>query len=115
MIPPKDPTNYAAFTYVWVLGLSIWGGVVSFMQKVKRGRAHVFNLMEFIGEIVTSAFAGILTFWLCQEAGFDGIISAALVGISGHMGSRIISMIEFYLTKRYIGVEFEERRKNVDD
>jgi len=59
-MPEKDPTSYSFLTYVWVFGLAILGGVVSFMRKLQDGHAKVFNLVEFFGEIVTSAFAGVI-------------------------------------------------------
>ncbi|PPC95245.1 MAG: hypothetical protein CTY33_00375 [Methylotenera sp.] len=99
--PPKTPFNYEFITYLWVVGLSAWGGVVSFMAKRKQGVARPFNFMELIGEIVTSAFAGMMTFWLAELANFPPLLTAALVGISGHMGSRSIGLLENYFTKKF--------------
>ena len=63
-MPEKSPEAYSFITYGWVFALAILGGVVSFMRKLQEGHTRVFNLVEFIGEIVTSAFAGVLTFWM---------------------------------------------------
>lgn len=90
----KDPTSYTTLTYLWVFGLSAWGGLVSYSRKVKMGVTARFSLTELIGEIVTSAFAGVLTFWLCEAAGISPLLTAAFVGISGHMGSRLIFSLE---------------------
>lgn len=98
-MPEKDPTNYELITYVWVLGLASLGGIVSFMRKLKAGNVRAFNLMEFIGEIVTSAFVGVITFYLCEAANMSQVLTAAFVGISGHMGSRAIFMLEKKLEK----------------
>lgn len=97
----KDPSNYPLLTYSWVFGLSMMGGVVSFMRKLKAGNARAFNIVEFIGEIVTSGFVGILTFYLCEASGFSQVLTAAFVGISGHMGSRAIFMFEKKLEKYF--------------
>lgn len=97
----KDPTSYSLLTYSWVFGLAILGGIVSFMRKLQEGHARIFNLAEFIGEIVTSAFAGVITFWLCEHAQISPLMTAAFVGISGHMGSRAIFMAEKWLTKQF--------------
>jgi hypothetical protein len=94
MDPSKDPTSYDILTYSWVLGLSMVGGVVSFMRKIREGKARAFNILELVGEIVTAGFAGVLTFWLCEAGSIDPLISAALVGIAGHMGSRTILLLE---------------------
>jgi predicted CDP-diglyceride synthetase/phosphatidate cytidylyltransferase len=93
-MPEKDPTHYALLTYAWVVALSLLGGVVSFARKVREGVSRRFNVSEFIGELVTSAFAGLITFWLCEWAVVHPLLTAALVGISGHMGSRAIFKLE---------------------
>lgn len=97
----KDPTSYSLLTYLWVFGLAVLGGVVNFMRKLQEGHARAFNIIEFIGEIVTSAFAGVITFWLCENADLSQLITAAFVGISGHMGSRALFMAEGWLTKQF--------------
>jgi len=61
-MPEKDLNNYVALPYLWVLFLSIWGGVVSFAGKVRRGETRWLNIMELVGEIFTSGFAGAMTF-----------------------------------------------------
>lgn len=99
--PPREPFNYGLATYFWVFALSVLGGVVRFMRKVKMGMARVFNLTEFIGEIVTSAFVGIITFWLCEGAHMNAYFTAAMIGISGHMGSRAIFLLEDWAENIY--------------
>lgn len=103
-MPEKNPENYQLLTYIWVIGLSAWGGVVGFWRKMKDGRARPFNIMELVGEIFTSAFAGVMTFLLCEAAGFSSLLTAAFVGISGHMGSRAIAMMENYFSKKFDAV-----------
>ena len=83
--------------------LSAWGGVVSFLGKVRTGAARPFNLVEFVGELTTSAFSGLLTFWGCEAAEIDPLWTAVLVGISGHMGARTLYQIEL-LVQRRLGV-----------
>ena len=97
----KDPTSYSLLTYLWVFGLSSLGGVVSFLNKLKKGHARAFNIAEFMGEIATSAFAGVITFWLCENSGISPLMTAALVGVSGHMGSRAILLFEEWLAKKF--------------
>lgn len=100
-MPEKSPETYSFITYGWVFALAILGGVVSFMRKLQEGHTRVFNLVEFIGEIVTSAFAGVLTFWMCEHANISPLMTAAFVGVSGHMGSRALFMAEGWLTKQF--------------
>lgn len=95
----KDPSSYPLITYLWVIALAAWGGAVSFINKVKSGDARACNITEFIGEIVTSGFVGMITFWLCESASFNPLITAALVGITGHMGSRAMFHLEIFGSK----------------
>jgi hypothetical protein len=41
-----------------------------------------------------SAFAGVMTFWLCELSGFPSLLTAALVGMAGRMGGHGIALIE---------------------
>lgn len=99
----KDPTNIAWLTYAWVVLLACLGGAVNFFNKVRSGVVRVVNLTEFMGEIVTSAFAGIITFYLCTWAELSPLLTAALVGISGHMGSRAIFRLERWAENKFLG------------
>ena len=96
----RTPFDYEFLTYAWVMGLAAFGGVVNFSRKMREGAVRAFNLTEFIGEIVTSAFAGLLTFWLTEAAEMDKLVSAVLIAVSGHMGSRAIFMIEKALQRK---------------
>ena len=95
----KDPFGYSVVTYVWVLLLAIWGGVVHFIQRLKRGEAQAHNIVELIGEVVISAFVGVVTFYLCELSNFPQILTAALVAISGHMGTRALFVFERAIEK----------------
>lgn len=95
-MPEKDPFSYTLLTYCWVLILSISGGIAGYIRRFKLQKS--FSLVELIGELFISGFVGILTFFLCETANIQPIMSAAFVGISGHMGSRAIFMIEKIFT-----------------
>ncbi|WP_424219414.1 phage holin family protein [Azovibrio sp.] len=49
---------------------------------------------------VTFSFACLITFWLCEAAEIEPLITAALVGISGHMGSRALYQFERWAQTR---------------
>jgi len=107
-MPEKDPQNYSfvfqvseIWAYLWVLVLSAWGGAVNFYHKLKTGEVTRWNVTELIGELVTSAFCGVITFFLCRAGGIDIWVSAALVGIAGHMGSRLIFKMEQWAVRRF--------------
>lgn len=99
----KDPLSYGWITYAWVFALACLGGATSFFAKVRAGTARWFNLTELLGELFTSAFAGVITFYLCEASKFPGLLTAALVGIAGHMGSRAIYVLERFFEQRILG------------
>lgn len=91
----KDPTSYSLITYAWVLALSAWGGTVRFIRKVKAGDMTLRNaLKHWVGELITSSFAGVITFYLAEAAGISQLWTAVLVGVAGHMGARSLEPLE---------------------
>ncbi len=102
-LPPDS-----VFTACWVLIISMWGGVAGYIRKIKQGVTKRFSITELLGEIVVSSFVGVITYFLCKSSGIDGMISAAIIGLSGHMGSRAIYMIEVFMRKK-AGLEIDER------
>jgi hypothetical protein len=88
-------------TWLWVIGISLLGGVVSFMRKVKAGHARAWNFAEFIGEIVTSAFVGIITYNLCAWQNFPTGLTVSLVAISSHMGTRALFRLESVFDSKF--------------
>ncbi len=89
----KDPLSYEYVTYFWVVGLSMWAGISSYVRKIRAGQVHP-SIPEFIGEICISGFAGIITFFLCESAKIPPVMSAAMIGVSAHMSSRSIFLLE---------------------
>lgn len=90
----RDPTSYSWLTYLWVILWSVLGGLVSWYGKIKAGVSRPFNIAELLGEISTSAFAGITTFYLCEWSNIDPLLSAVFIGIAGHMGTRFVFWME---------------------
>lgn len=99
----RDPLEYSLREYGLVLALALLGGIVSFYAKVRAGQVAAWNVMHFVGELATSAFAGLLTFWLCESAGAPKLVTICMVGIAGHMGARAISAFEAWAYARWSG------------
>lgn len=99
----KDPTSYGVLTYAWVLLLSAWGGTVRFIRKVKAGEmCRKQAVLAFIAEILTSGFAGVITFYACEVTELSPLKTAIFVGIAGHMGARALEPLEA-LYKKWLG------------
>lgn len=86
----RDAFSYSLREYAVILGLSIAGGMVSWIAKMRRGEQSAASLQALIGELCTSAFAGLLTFWVCEYLGVHRLLVPAIVGVAGHLGTRLI-------------------------
>lgn len=97
----KHPLSYPLREYVLLLAVATLGGVVSFYAKVRNGTAQAWNLTHLVGELATSAFAGLIAFWLCEWGNTPQLLTISIVGISGHMGARAISAFEEFAQARW--------------
>lgn len=86
-----------------VVLVALLGGVVSFIGKVKAGHSRAFNITEFVGEMVTSAVVGVFFYWLCRGFDLNQWLTAAIVGMAGHAGSRGLFMLEKWAQKKLDG------------
>jgi hypothetical protein len=96
----KNPLDYSLKTYGLILAVALLGGFVSWYAKVRKGELPGWSVNHLIGELATSALAGLLCFWLCEWANFQPLLTAALAGIAGHMGTKAIGMFEEWAAKR---------------
>lgn len=104
----KDPTTYTTLTYLWVGLLAMSGGLVAFIRRLnKQDKPQPLWLIfiKLIGELIISAFAGVITFYLCEHLGVSPLLTAVFVGISGHMGGNLIDLIskkvEKFIVKKF--------------
>jgi hypothetical protein len=106
----KDPLAYPLKQYGFILGTALLGGLVSWYAKVRKGEIPAWNITQLIGELATSAFAGLLAFWFCELSGAPQLLTASLVGIAGHMGTRAITTFEAFAQRRW-GAGIDDQRK----
>ena len=117
-MPEKDPNNTALFVewlrqfmpYLTTFFLSTWGGVVNHITTLRSGRKK-FQLKELIFDLVVSTFAGLITFYFCRSAGVSETMSAVLIAISGHIGTRAIDGFET-VYRRIIGAKEPTNEQN---
>ncbi len=104
----KTPLQYSLRDYGFVLAVSVSGGIISWINRVRKGKIEM-SITALIGEVVTSAFCGLLTFWVCEALAVHPLITAASAGMAGHMGSETLSWIEAK------GKKWVEKRFGVED
>ena len=83
---PRSPLSYSLREYGLILAIAMLGGFVRWYNAVRRGESAAYDLRILIGELFTSAFIGILTFWACEAMNVQPLITAALAGMAGHAG-----------------------------
>lgn len=86
--------------YLHTAVLAIFGGTVQYFRKAKE--SATCSLFDFSVDIISSVFAGLLTYYLCLIAEIDGAHASVLIAISGHMGTRAIDVIETFY-ERFVG------------
>lgn len=97
----KGPLDYSLKEYGLMLGFALLGGFVSWWSRVRRGEIPVYSVHHLIGELFTSAFAGLLCFYICESIHLPGLLTIAFTGVAGHMGTRAITMFEGYMSRRF--------------
>lgn len=90
----KDPTTWSGATWALAMAMAVGGGVVNWYAKVKQGHTRVFNFVELIGEVFVSGFVGLAVFMGLAGFGYPEGVCACAAGISGHMGTRLLFVIE---------------------
>lgn len=86
VIPPRSPLSYSLREYGLILAIAMLGGFVRWYNAVRRGESAAYDLRILVGELFTSAFMGILTFWACEAMNVQPLITAAMAGMAGHAG-----------------------------
>jgi hypothetical protein len=96
----KGPLDVTLKQYFFFLAVALLGGFVSWFGKVRRGELAAASLMHLIGELSTSAMAGLLAFWVMQWLQTPDMLQAAIVGVAGHMGAKFITWLESVMKRR---------------
>lgn len=104
----KGPLSYSLKVYGGILAIALLGGMASWFGKVRRGELLMWNISALVGELCISAFSGLIAFYLCDYMNFHQGLTAAIVGVSGHAGTKGINWIE------NLGQRFAEKKLGID-
>ena len=100
----KSPLAYSLREYALILGVALLGGAASWARRVKKGKAEA-SIAALVGELMISAFAGLIAFWVCESFELSPLLTAAAAGMAGHAGGTGISWLEG-LAKRQVEKRF---------
>lgn len=101
----KSPLSYSLREYGVILGIALLGGLAAWFRRVRKGEADMLNISALIGELAISAFAGLISFWICESFGLSPLVTAAVAGMAGHAGGNGITWLE-RVGKRYAEKRF---------
>lgn len=90
MNPDNDPNNVAGITWLIMLGMACWGGLVRYLIDIKQGKAK-WSVLNGLATVIVSAFAGVIAGFVCLSSGLDLFWMWASAGVSGAMGSVAIT------------------------
>lgn len=91
----KDPSSISWATYLTVVFLAAWGGIVRVIRKSKFvGKTWKQVVMILVMEMVISSFAGVITFFICQSNNVQPFYTAVLTSLAGYMGGGALDVLE---------------------
>lgn len=109
---PGNFPQYDLATYVLIFLLASWGGFVNFLNFLKDEPRPSFlvGFIRFLNDVLTGAFCGVIAFFGCQTINIPPAASAAIIGLTGHMGSRGLIIAEKLLEmklKNWTGIKLQ--------
>lgn len=90
------------YTYIFVIWISVWAGIVSFFESKK-----TFALLPFLAHISSASFAGMMAFFGCEYAGISGPLTGVVCGVAAHMGTP--ALIRLAMKLKVVRNIFEEK------
>ena len=72
----------STFTYLWVVGVSLWGGLVSYFEN-----KTPFSIMTLFAHLTSASFAGVMTYYLCLYGNVPQPLTGVFCGVAAHMGT----------------------------
>lgn len=101
MIEGADPTKWGLGTWLLAFGMSFAGGILSWIVKIRAGHARAFNFVEMVMELIICGIVGFIAFMAADGLGQPPSLCAVAAGIGGNMGTRLTTLVERWIVKRF--------------
>lgn len=88
----NDPSGISAATYGFVVLISSAGGAIRYFNNESKLKA--FSFLRLCIDVTTSAFAGVMTYWVTVYMKIDPTFGSMLVAIGGFLGVNAIREFE---------------------
>ncbi|WNJ82078.1 phage holin family protein [Cedecea neteri] len=95
-----DKESIAGMSWIVVLVLACWGGLVRYLIDVKQNKA-TWSWINALAQIAVSGFTGVIGGLVSVESGLSLYMILAASGISGAMGSVALT----YFWERLTGIK----------
>lgn len=89
-------------TYLWVLGVSLWGGIVSFFEK----KDEPFSWKRLFAHLSSASFAGMMTFYICQYGNVPEPLIGVFCGVAAHMGTP--ALLRLKIVRQFFGKDSKD-------
>lgn len=100
----NDPSSVSWSTYLTVVFLAAWGGIVRVIRKSKFvGKTWQQIVMILVMEMVISSFAGVITFFVCESNNVQPFYTAVMTSLAGYMGGSALDVLEAVYRARIQG------------
>ncbi|MEE9659103.1 phage holin family protein [Enterobacter cloacae complex sp. CARB60] len=95
-----DKESMAGLSWLVLLGLACWGGLVRYLIDVKNNKA-TWSWVNALAQIAVSGLTGVIGGLISLEGGLSFYLILAASGLSGAMGSVALT----YFWERLTGIK----------
>jgi CHASE2 domain-containing sensor protein len=96
----NDPTHWTGVEWLLVMSVSLFGGLINWLQKIRDNNILAFNVLVVIGELCTAGFVGFLSFAFLAGLSINVGLSAGISGTMAHLSTRALVVIQNAILKK---------------
>lgn len=100
-LPNGGGNDFNWFAIAMMMLVSLWGGFVNYLGRIKSGAVKHFNLIELAGEFAISSFAGLIVGLVLLAFDVNVVLTVSLAGVAGHAGARTMYLLDKIFEKEF--------------